>query len=112
MIDVETNIPVMIGTLRATLSEAPRRSIVSDSTPEHNTPTNAPRKGSEARKPAFTKAMPRAWTRYVGNQVRKNHSVVVMEYWPRYSPHSFRDDSPRIRSARRKVAFGAPCRRS
>src|SRR5689334_695098 len=96
---VESRRPVTIGTFRAAPSDAPRRTIASERRPEQSTPTNAARKGSDARKPAFTKLIPRSCTRYVGNQVRKNQSVEVSANWPRYTPHSFRDPSTYARSA-------------
>src|SRR5436189_905139 len=74
---VDSRSLVTMGTLRAVPSDAPLRTIASDRSPELSTPTNAARKGSEAKNPAFTKLIPRACTRYVGNQVRKNHSVEV-----------------------------------
>src|SRR5215217_5701995 len=95
---VESRRPTTIGTLRAVPSEAPRRTIRSDKTPELSTPTNAARNGSDARNPAFTKLMPRACTRYVGNQVRKNQSVEVSANWPRYTPQSLRELSTCARS--------------
>src|SRR5215208_7696372 len=102
MMLVESSSPATIGTLRAVPSVAPRRTIASESTPEQSTPTNAARKGSDARNPAFTKLIPRACTRYVGNQVRKNQSVDVSANCPRYTPHSFRDASTYARSAPEK----------
>ncbi|KWV88231.1 hypothetical protein PFLmoz3_01126 [Pseudomonas fluorescens] len=73
----------MIGNLRAKPTDAPRRISQSENTPEHSTPTNAARNGKEASKPDWIKSMPRYFTRYVGNQVRKNHSVEFRQNWPR-----------------------------
>ena len=44
---------------RRTRGDTPRRTRKSESNPEHSTPTNAARKGSEARKPDLMKSMPR-----------------------------------------------------
>src|SRR5215207_4186073 len=111
MMLVESRRPATIGILRAVPSEAPRRTIASDRTPEQSTPTNAARKGTDARNPAFTKLIPRAWTRYVGNQVRKNQSVDVSANWPKYTPHSFRELRTRARSTRENERLAA-CFRS
>ncbi|KAG1167736.1 hypothetical protein G6F35_017638 [Rhizopus arrhizus] len=63
IIDVEIKRPRMMGSLRARPTVAPRRIRKSDSTPEHSTPTNAARKGTDARKPDLMKSMPRYFTR-------------------------------------------------
>ena len=63
MMQVEISSPEMIGSLRAKPCDAPRRISQSDSTPEHSTPTNAARNGSDARKPDLMKSIPRYLTR-------------------------------------------------
>ncbi len=63
MIAVEISRPLMIGNLRANPTEVPRRISQSENSPEHNTPTKAARKGSEASRPDLMKSMPRYFTR-------------------------------------------------
>ncbi|HUO40404.1 MAG TPA: hypothetical protein VMU34_22295 [Mycobacterium sp.] len=46
-------------------------------------PAKPHRAGSEAMIPAARIDMWRSWTRYTGNQVRKNHVLVLMKYCPK-----------------------------
>ena len=46
MIELESSIPTIMGTLRARVSVLPRRTIKSETNPPTSTPTKAPRKGS------------------------------------------------------------------
>src|SRR5471032_99293 len=83
MMLVDISRPEMIGNLRAKPTLAPLRISQSENRPALMTAQKAARKGSEVRNPDLMKSMPRYLTRYVGNQVRKNHSVEPTAYWPR-----------------------------
>ncbi|MNM87996.1 hypothetical protein D3C81_1001930 [compost metagenome] len=69
------------------------RSRLSEITPPNTPPMKPQMAGREATKPAFRIDMPRACTRYTGNQVRKKYVSTLMQYWPRYTPASMRLES-------------------
>lgn len=78
----------MIGSLRATFGDLPRRSSQSEKKPPNITPIEAAMNGMIAKKPIFSQAIWRSVARYVGNQVRKNTSVELPANWPRQMPVS------------------------
>ena len=63
--------PSTIGVLRAMFSEPVRRISQSEITPPSTPPTKPQIAGTDATNPAFRIDMPRACTRYTGNQVMK-----------------------------------------
>ena len=73
--------PSTMGTLRAVESEQPRRKRKSEITPPRMPPAKPKSAGTEAAKPALRMDMPRACTRYTGNQVIKKYVMALMQYW-------------------------------
>src|SRR6185503_8988149 len=83
---VESSRPEMMGIFRAAEADKPCLIRKSERRPEHRMPKNAARNGSDAGRESknfpLMKSMWRYFTRYVGNQVRKNHIVEVTANWP------------------------------
>lgn len=87
---IDSSMPSTIGTLRATDSEAPRRSSASEMMPPRMPPRKPHTAGIDATKPAFRIDMPRACTRYTGNHVMKKYVSALMQYCAMYTPISMR----------------------
>jgi hypothetical protein len=51
--------PIIIGTLRAAATDLPRLTSLSEINPDNNKPTQADKKGMEARKPVLINPSPR-----------------------------------------------------
>lgn len=83
MIEVDKSRPTIIGVFLAIPKDTPFFTKASDTNPDSNTPTNAAKNGADARNPDFKKSNPLYSTRYVGNQVRKNHKVEFTANWPK-----------------------------
>ena len=57
--------------------------------PDNKTPAKAAKNGIDAKKPDCKKSKPLYFTRYVGNQVKKNIAVAPKQNCPIYRPQSF-----------------------
>ncbi len=79
-INVESIIPMIIGSLRDLAVEKPSRTILSETSPAHKLPKNPNRAGIEAIIPTLIKDIPFTSIKYSGNQVKKKKVMAFIQY--------------------------------